>query len=206
MDLQCKRRRRELQETTASRENRPPAKDATSPLQGVHLCLSGFYPEEKTRLHRQIEALGGSCSRDLVPGCTHLVAAQPSGVKYEAALQWKGIYVVSESWILACHRTKARVSEREHSFWNPAPNKASKGAVQLSVAIASLAEASKTPSLLFRDVSFHFLAFDDASDDYGALRRLVRTHLGTILWTMHEDTNYIVVQDDAKDTMRCASV
>lgn len=55
---------------------------ASFALKNVVVCCTGLQPEEKTRLHRVVFALGGSVARTLQAGVTHLVANKTDTIKY----------------------------------------------------------------------------------------------------------------------------
>jgi len=211
MDLSNKRPRRELQETS-SQQNLPsvststaPSKDSrtnTLPLRGIKICLSGFFPEEKLKIHRQIEALGGSYTRDLAESNTHLIAAQPTGDKYEAAVTWEHIYVVKVSWIDACTKARARIPEREHLFAVTSSNALGQNESLEKVIQSLLGDTSNKPWLLFRHFCFYLVGFDIESEEYRALGRLLRAATGTIFWEYHADVTHVIVQDGTKEPTR----
>lgn len=55
---------------------------ASFALKNVVVCCTGLLPEEKTRLHRVVFALGGAVARTLQAGVTHLVANKTDTIKY----------------------------------------------------------------------------------------------------------------------------
>lgn len=77
---------------------------------GTDLCLTNFH-EDRAELEDLIVAHGGTHSPDLTRACTHLVAARPTGKKYEFALKW-GIPVVHRDWVTDCIERRAVLDEK----------------------------------------------------------------------------------------------
>ncbi len=53
---------------------------------------------------------GGRFSGDLSKSCTHLIAANAKGRKYQGAVNW-GIKVVNVDWVVECIKSKGRIDE-----------------------------------------------------------------------------------------------
>lgn len=85
------------------------------PLEGFSVSLSGFASEEKERLACRIRELGAGYAQDLSAACSHLVAAIPSGLKYDFA-KANGITVVRAEWIESCARMGRIVEEQDFSI------------------------------------------------------------------------------------------
>jgi len=64
----------------------------------LKICLTGFdNPEQRRYIQEAVDANGAEYHGDLTKSVTHLIAATPSGKKYEHALNWH-MKVVSLEW------------------------------------------------------------------------------------------------------------
>eukprot|EP00727_Mastigamoeba_balamuthi_P002584 m51a1_g12322 hypothetical protein (1068) ;mRNA; f:424694-430925 len=81
------------------------------PLLGCIVCPTGLEVSERDALQDAVAALGGEYSADLTRTVTHLVALEPSGNKYDAAVLWEGVHIVSPQWVPHCAAAKVRVDE-----------------------------------------------------------------------------------------------
>lgn len=88
-------------------------------LEGCVITLSSYSGYERNFLQVLVTALGGvtqdkfariSIEKNAVFASTHLVAAEPSGKKYCAAIKWK-LPVVDKEWLLECARAGKFVPE-----------------------------------------------------------------------------------------------
>lgn len=67
-------------------------------LFGLKICLTGFdNPEHRRYIQETVDNNGGEYHGDLTKAVTHLIAAAPSGKKYDYALNWH-MKVVSLEW------------------------------------------------------------------------------------------------------------
>jgi DNA replication regulator DPB11 len=65
---------------------------------GLKICLTGFDdPEQRRSIQQTVDANGAEYHGDLTKTVTHLIAATPSGKKYEHALNWR-MKIVSLDW------------------------------------------------------------------------------------------------------------
>ncbi|KAL6163554.1 protein kinase activating protein dpb11 [Exserohilum turcicum] len=65
---------------------------------GLKICLTGFDdPEQRRSIQEAVVAHGAEYHGDLTKSVTHLIAAAPSGKKYEHALSWR-MKIVSLEW------------------------------------------------------------------------------------------------------------
>ncbi|CAN9277839.1 unnamed protein product [Alternaria alternata] len=68
-------------------------------LAGLKICLTGFdNPEQRKRIQETVDANGAEYHGDLTKSVTHLIAAAPSGKKYEHALNWR-TKIVALEWL-----------------------------------------------------------------------------------------------------------
>ena len=91
----------------------PTVKECQRLFTGLQVCVTGIEAQERNTMMRTIQAEGGEYSANLTRTCTHLIAQQADGKKYEAAKLW-GLHIVDKSWLFAC------VNERrlaEESDW-----------------------------------------------------------------------------------------
>jgi DNA replication regulator DPB11 len=66
---------------------------------GLKICLTGFDdPEQRRSIQLTVDANGAEYHGDLTKTVTHLIAATPSGKKYEHALNWR-MKIVSLDWL-----------------------------------------------------------------------------------------------------------
>ncbi|RMZ71141.1 BRCT domain [Pyrenophora seminiperda CCB06] len=66
---------------------------------GLKICVTGFdNPEQRRSIQETVDANGGEYHGDLTKYVTHLIAAAPSGKKYECALNWR-MKIVSLEWL-----------------------------------------------------------------------------------------------------------
>jgi hypothetical protein len=93
-------------------------------LKDAVVCCTGLQPEEKTRLHRIVFALGGTVARTLQSGVTHLVANKTDTVKYmELSAQvllsaqrvqrspYDSVVVCQPAWLDRCDREQPLTRE-----------------------------------------------------------------------------------------------
>ncbi|CAO2655228.1 Nn.00g102920.m01.CDS01 [Neocucurbitaria sp. VM-36] len=65
---------------------------------GLKICLTGFdNPEQRRYIQETVDKNGAEYHGDLTKSVTHLIAATPSGKKYEHALNWR-MKIVSLEW------------------------------------------------------------------------------------------------------------
>lgn len=89
----------------------PTAPHTLPPLAGLEICCSGIEPNVKENVARICADLGALYSKSLGPACTHLLCEEPTGKKYEYAVESKKIFILRPTWIIACERLKALVDE-----------------------------------------------------------------------------------------------
>ncbi|XP_023021117.2 mutagen-sensitive 101 isoform X1 [Leptinotarsa decemlineata] len=94
----------------------------TNPLVNCVITISSYSGAERVFLKNLIEALGGVAQEQFarvrseakgVLASTHLVSAEATGKKYEAALKW-GLPVLSKEWLLDCAKTERLVYEADY--------------------------------------------------------------------------------------------
>ncbi|KAF1933265.1 uncharacterized protein M421DRAFT_193164 [Didymella exigua CBS 183.55] len=67
---------------------------------GLKICLTGFdNPEQRKYIQETVDQNGAEYHGDLTKSVTHLIAAAPTGKKYEHALNWR-INIVSLEWFV----------------------------------------------------------------------------------------------------------
>ena len=82
------------------------------PFLGLTVCCTQVEPEDRAKIQELVEAYGGLYSADLVDGeCTHLVAVEAKGDKYNAAKHWGNVHIVSAAWIEECVKRERWVQE-----------------------------------------------------------------------------------------------
>jgi len=85
---------------------------------GMIATCSGYNPEEMTNLRHTIQSHGGVFDRNLVKGSTsHLLLSVGRGSKFESAMNWGGIVIVTPAWLQACIEAGYWVSAE--SFFPP---------------------------------------------------------------------------------------
>ncbi|XP_060729385.1 PAX-interacting protein 1 isoform X2 [Tachysurus vachellii] len=77
---------------------------------GVRACLSHL-KEDLSTLWAFITFYGGDCQLNFNKKCTHLVVPEPKGAKYECALRYSGIKIVTPEWITDSVKGKNRKDE-----------------------------------------------------------------------------------------------
>eukprot|EP00871_Galdieria_phlegrea_P004217 jgi/Galph1/4797/GphlegSOOS_G3443.1 len=80
------------------------------PLQGLSICVTGLSLELRKQVEEVAISLGADYAGDLSRECSHLVAAEPKGLKYEFALK-NSISVVNVQWIWDCKKHQKLVDE-----------------------------------------------------------------------------------------------
>lgn len=102
--------------------HRPIAIQNTTVLAGCAVTLSSYAGYERNFLQILVTELGGiaqdkfariSVAKDNIFASTHLIASEPSGKKYCAAIKWK-LPVVDKNWLLECARTGKLVPEDDY--------------------------------------------------------------------------------------------
>jgi topoisomerase (DNA) II binding protein 1 len=83
------------------------------PLKGCNVCLTGYTDRRfRDSISKKVEENGGKYYADLIEGkCTHLLAKEPKGPKYEHAVQWKSVKIVSAKWLTDCIQAQEKVDE-----------------------------------------------------------------------------------------------
>lgn len=187
----------------------------SSPLRGVIACLSGMTPVQKNLYHQWIESLGGIFTRDFQTSRnTHLIAQSAFGEKYETAIRSDKVFVVTPTWLHACHEDKCRVDEQQHS-WSYSkrkqslplsPNKKTKYHEKLLMNSLqqALSKGSPVPNPLFSGLQFYLVGFDEnAFDEERKLLGIItRRNMGTIFWDFHDEVTHVVVHDSCRDHLR----
>ncbi|KAH3979239.1 hypothetical protein HBH52_101450 [Parastagonospora nodorum] len=104
---------------------------------GLKICLTGFdNPEQRRYIQETVDKNGAEYHGDLTKAVTHLIAATPTGKKYEHAVNWR-MKIVSLEWFQqslergmvldeACYHPTIPVEERGKGAWDrrefpPAP-------------------------------------------------------------------------------------
>lgn len=83
---------------------------------GLRICLTGFdNPEQRRSIQETVDANGAEYHGDLTKSVTHLIAATPSGKKYEHALNWR-MKIVSLEWL---EQSLDRGMALDESLYNP---------------------------------------------------------------------------------------
>ncbi|OAG03131.1 uncharacterized protein CC84DRAFT_1220030 [Paraphaeosphaeria sporulosa] len=78
------------------------------PFYGLRICLTGFdNPEQRKYIQETVTKNGAEYHGDLTKAVTHLVAAHPSGSKYEHAVNWRMKIVTWEWFEQSCERGMA---------------------------------------------------------------------------------------------------
>ncbi|KAI4665638.1 uncharacterized protein J4E78_003100 [Alternaria triticimaculans] len=85
-------------------------------LAGLKICLTGFdNPDQRKTIQESVDANGAEYHGDLTKSVTHLIAAAPSGKKYEHALNWR-MKIVSLEWL---EQSLERGMVLDETLYNP---------------------------------------------------------------------------------------
>jgi DNA replication regulator DPB11 len=83
---------------------------------GLKMCLTGYDdPEQRRSIQQTVDANGAEYHGDLTKTVTHLLAATPSGKKYEHALNWR-MKIVSLEWF---EQSLERGMVLDEALYNP---------------------------------------------------------------------------------------
>ncbi|KAJ4311768.1 protein kinase activating protein dpb11 [Neodidymelliopsis sp. IMI 364377] len=83
---------------------------------GLKICLTGFdNPEQRKYIQETVDQNGAEYHGDLTKNVTHLIAAAPTGKKYEHALNWR-MKIVSLEWF---EQSLQRGMVLEETLFNP---------------------------------------------------------------------------------------
>ncbi|KAF2633079.1 hypothetical protein BU25DRAFT_487420 [Macroventuria anomochaeta] len=83
---------------------------------GLKICLTGFdNPEQRKHIQETVDQNGAEYHGDLTKNVTHLIAAAPTGKKYEHALNWR-MKIVSLEWF---EHSLERGMVLEETLYNP---------------------------------------------------------------------------------------
>ncbi|RAR01717.1 subunit of dna polymerase ii [Stemphylium lycopersici] len=83
---------------------------------GLRICLTGFDdPEQRRSIQETVDSNGAEYHGDLTKSVTHLIAATPSGKKYEHALNWR-MKIVSLEWL---EQSLERGMALDETLYNP---------------------------------------------------------------------------------------
>jgi hypothetical protein len=196
-DAQRKRTWRALDVDKPSSRRRLSVKSIgeTAPLRGAVVCLSGLPSEEKLKLHRYVEQLGGTYSRDLdTAKTTHLIAQTPEGAKYDTAVAaCSNIRVVTPAWLETCVKTGERANEKQFTLIKD------EKCTLLPPLEHEMEEQLQRDQRtnLFLWCRFLLLGFDH--DCNVQLSKLIRRGKGTIYWELNEMITHVIVADDDDD-------
>ena len=78
-------------------------------LSGLVICVTGdnISEEQRQGIANLVRQGGGRFEAKMEGGiCTHLIASEPTGLKWELAQSHRGTYVVTRSWLMDCTRLK----------------------------------------------------------------------------------------------------
>jgi NAD-dependent DNA ligase len=87
-----------LHECFRSGERVNEAKFSVPYLAQLRVSITGYPPEEREDVKTKCEANGGVYTSHLDRDCTHLLALNTQGPKYDAAVKW-GLKIVSKDWL-----------------------------------------------------------------------------------------------------------
>ncbi|KAF2026883.1 hypothetical protein EK21DRAFT_73218 [Setomelanomma holmii] len=83
---------------------------------GLKICLTGFDdPEQRRYIQETVNVNGAEYHGDLTKAVTHLIAATPTGKKYEHAINWR-MKIVSLEWF---EQSVARGMVLEETLYDP---------------------------------------------------------------------------------------
>ncbi|KAF1357465.1 hypothetical protein EJ07DRAFT_167640 [Lizonia empirigonia] len=83
---------------------------------GLRICLTGFdNPEQRKYIQETVDLNGAEYHGDLTKNVTHLIAAAPTGKKYEHAVNWR-MKIVSLEWF---EQSLERGMVLEETLYNP---------------------------------------------------------------------------------------
>ncbi|XPS70216.1 protein kinase activating protein dpb11 [Ascochyta lentis] len=83
---------------------------------GLKICLTGFdNPEQRKHIQEAVDQNGAEYHGDLTKNVTHLIAAAPTGKKYEHALNWR-MKIVTLEWF---DQSLERGMVLEETLYNP---------------------------------------------------------------------------------------
>lgn len=80
----------------------------------MKMTASQVSPADFKALWAMITFYGGSFQSKLTPDCTHLIASQASGAKYEAAVKSSSIKIVTPDWVVESVNLGRRPEEPYH--------------------------------------------------------------------------------------------
>ncbi|KAJ4339849.1 protein kinase activating protein dpb11 [Ascochyta clinopodiicola] len=83
---------------------------------GLKICLTGFdNPEQRKHIQESVDQNGAEYHGDLTKNVTHLIAAAPTGKKYEHALNWR-MKIVTLEWF---EQSLERGMVLDETLYNP---------------------------------------------------------------------------------------
>ncbi|KAF2439014.1 hypothetical protein P171DRAFT_525588 [Karstenula rhodostoma CBS 690.94] len=83
---------------------------------GLKICLTGFdNPEQRKYIQETVTTNGAEYHGDLTKAVTHLVAASPSGSKYEHAVNWR-MKIVTWEWF---EQSRQRGMALDEAYYHP---------------------------------------------------------------------------------------
>jgi hypothetical protein len=167
---------------------------SNAPLDGLLICLTGIVAEEKTRLHRMVEELGGTFAGDLdTSKTTHLIAQAREGAKYETAISCSRIFIVTPQWLTESFQAGKRLDERDYSGDAP-HNHHQDPHPPLGNELEEVLKQGER-NKLFYPCRFLLLGFEEDSKEVILLEKLIRRGRGAIYWELNEIITHILVTD-----------
>lgn len=150
-----------------------------------------------------------------------MIANTAEGAKYGAALLFqkgddssKPFFIVKPSWLDECAERKDRVDEADHllvttvaadseddsndendiATASTADTKVDSPA-SLPNALNQLLQTYSGPDPLFSACQFYLIGFQEDTDVFRDLTRLIRRGMGTIYWEFQEAVTHVIVND-----------
>lgn len=193
-------RRRLVTVNGSKRESASNVDTSPPPLifSGLLICLSGLVAEEKVRLHRMVEQLGGRFARDLdTDRTTHLIAQVAQGAKYDTATACPSISVVTPKWLIDSFSERKQLDEAGYPLVPEAAGvkEEQQSEAPLGGMLAHILE-QRERNKMFYSCRFLLLGFDIDSKEVQQLEKLLRRGEGTIYRELNETITHILIQDD----------
>jgi hypothetical protein len=94
----------------------PPPPPSGKPLAGCVVVLSGYQNPLRSTLRDKIIALGGKCSNDWQPSCTHLIAVSANTPKCTEVVESKHGWIVKRAWLDDTEAAGARQAEASYAM------------------------------------------------------------------------------------------
>jgi len=174
-------------------------------LQGMVICLTGLPIDQKKRLHRLVEMLGGRYTGDLdTSQTTHLISQTSKGAKYETASACSRIFIVTPIWLIDTFKAGKRMTEADYPVASDGETTFSHSDQPLEYDLDKILERPER-KVVFSPCRFLLIGFEGRSGEGRKLEKLIQRGRGILYREMNEIISHLIVRDECDKVLLDAS-